>query len=147
MIGVTIASLVLTNKAVPRRKRLRLGADPRGRLSLRRHLHRIIPVMAMLQAGKNGPFAAGDRACSNIPTDRPNNAVYFWATGLLSSFLDNAPTYLVFFELAGGEAAKLMGPLGQTLAAISLGAVFMGATPISATRRISWSTPSPATPA
>ena len=29
---------------------------------------------------------------------------YFWATGLLSSFLDNAPTYLVFFELAGGEA-------------------------------------------
>jgi Na+/H+ antiporter NhaD/arsenite permease-like protein len=28
------------------------------------------------------------------------NAVYFWATGVLSSFLDNAPTYLVFFQLA-----------------------------------------------
>jgi Na+/H+ antiporter NhaD/arsenite permease-like protein len=28
------------------------------------------------------------------------NAIYFWATGVLSSFLDNAPTYLVFFQLA-----------------------------------------------
>jgi Na+/H+ antiporter NhaD/arsenite permease-like protein len=41
--------------------------------------------------------------------------------------LDNAPTYLVFFELAGGDADELMGPLAGTLAAISLGAVFMGA--------------------
>ena len=34
--------------------------------------------------------------------------MYFWATGLLSSFLDNAPTYLVFFNLAGGDAQTLM---------------------------------------
>jgi Na+/H+ antiporter NhaD/arsenite permease-like protein len=33
----------------------------------------------------------------------------------------------VFFELAGGDPAQLMGPLAHTLAAISLGAVFMGA--------------------
>jgi flagellar motor protein MotB len=46
---------------------------------------------------------------------------------VLSSFLDNAPTYLVFFQLAGGDPAILMGPLAGTLAAISLGAVFMGA--------------------
>jgi Na+/H+ antiporter NhaD/arsenite permease-like protein len=45
----------------------------------------------------------------------------------LSAFLDNAPTYLVFFELAGGNAAELMGPLAGTLAAISMGAVYMGA--------------------
>jgi Na+/H+ antiporter NhaD/arsenite permease-like protein len=57
----------------------------------------------------------------------PDNAVYFWATGVLSSFLDNAPTYLVFFQLAGGDPAALMGPLAKTLTAISLGAVFMGA--------------------
>ena len=46
---------------------------------------------------------------------------------MLSAFLDNAPTYLVFFELAGGDARELMGPLAPTLAAISMGAVFMGA--------------------
>jgi Na+/H+ antiporter NhaD/arsenite permease-like protein len=53
--------------------------------------------------------------------------MYFWATGILSSFLDNAPTYLVFFNTAGGDASVLMGDLSQTLLAISAGAVFMGA--------------------
>jgi Na+/H+ antiporter NhaD/arsenite permease-like protein len=52
---------------------------------------------------------------------------YFWATGLLSAVLDNAPTYLLFFNLAGGDAALLAGPLAQTLVAISAGAVFFGA--------------------
>ncbi len=52
---------------------------------------------------------------------------YFWATGLLSAFLDNAPTYLLFFSLAGGDAAQLAGPLESTLLAISGGAVFFGA--------------------
>ncbi len=58
---------------------------------------------------------------------RPNEVVYFWMTGALSSFLENAPTYLVFFNLAGGDAGVLMGPLATTLVAISAGAVFMGA--------------------
>ena len=53
--------------------------------------------------------------------------MYFWATGVLSSFLDNAPTYLVFFNTAGGDPAMLMNQLAPTLAAISAGAVFMGA--------------------
>jgi Na+/H+ antiporter NhaD/arsenite permease-like protein len=86
----------------------------------------ILPVLAMLQAGRGGAFAilltavtAGDGL--------PNEAAYFWLTGILSAVLDNAPTYLVFFELAGGDAAKLMGPLAGTLAAISMGAVYMGA--------------------
>jgi Na+/H+ antiporter NhaD/arsenite permease-like protein len=57
----------------------------------------------------------------------PHDVAYFWLTGALSAFLDNAPTYLVFFELAGGDPQTLMGPLAGTLAAISLGAVFMGA--------------------
>ena len=57
----------------------------------------------------------------------PHEAAYFWLTGVLSAFLDNAPTYLVFFELAGGDARELMGPLAGTLAAISMGAVYMGA--------------------
>jgi Na+/H+ antiporter NhaD/arsenite permease-like protein len=41
--------------------------------------------------------------------------------------LDNAPTYLIFFNLAGGDAETLMGPLAATLTAISAGAVYMGA--------------------
>ena len=53
--------------------------------------------------------------------------MYFWFTGVLSSFLDNAPTYVVFFNTAGGDPATLMGPMAQTLLAISCGAVFMGA--------------------
>ena len=86
----------------------------------------IIPVIAMLQAGVNGPFGAVVRAVTNADGS-PNPAMYFWATGILSGFLDNAPTYLVFFNTAGGDPVQLMGPLANVLAAISAGAVFMGA--------------------
>ncbi len=86
----------------------------------------IIPVIAMLKAGLDGPFAAVVAAVTR-PDGSPNPAAYFWATGLLSSFLDNAPTYLVFFNIAGGDPAVLMTTLAPTLAAISAGAVFMGA--------------------
>ncbi len=62
---------------------------------------------------------------------------FFWATGILSSFLDNAPTYVVFFETAASmtpdHAAGCLRLVDGTtimpamLTAISLGAVFMGA--------------------
>ena len=86
----------------------------------------IIPVIAMLQAGPRGSFAFLLEAVT-AHDGMPHEAAYFWVTGSLSSFLDNAPTYLVFFELAGGDAQELMGPLAGTLAAISMGAVYMGA--------------------
>lgn len=86
----------------------------------------IIPVMAMLQAGGDGTFAFLLQAVT-AKDGSPHEAAYFWLTGALSGFLDNAPTYLVFFELAGGEANELMGPMAGTLAAISMGAVYMGA--------------------
>ena len=86
----------------------------------------IIPVIAMLKAGVNGPFGAIVSAVTR-PDGTPDPAMYFWATGALSSFLDNAPTYLVFFNTAGGDPAVLMTTLAPTLAAISAGAVFMGA--------------------
>lgn len=86
----------------------------------------IIPVIAMLKAGVDGPFGGVVKAVTN-PDGTPNPAMYFWATGLLSSFLDNAPTYLVFFNTAGGDPAVLMTTLAPTLVAISAGAVFMGA--------------------
>ena len=86
----------------------------------------IIPVLAMLEAGRHGPFA-GLLAAVTAHDGSPHELAYFWLTGLLSAFLDNAPTYLVFFQLAGGDAAELMGKLAPTLAAISMGAVYMGA--------------------
>ena len=86
----------------------------------------IIPVIAMLRAGVDGPFGAIIAAVTR-PDGSPDPAAYFWATGLLSSFLDNAPTYLVFFNTAGGDPQVLMTTLAPTLAAISAGAVFMGA--------------------
>jgi Na+/H+ antiporter NhaD/arsenite permease-like protein len=54
---------------------------------------------------------------------------YFWATGALSSFLDNAPTYLTFLALGQGQglAAEVAGVPHAVLTAISAGAVFMGA--------------------
>jgi Na+/H+ antiporter NhaD/arsenite permease-like protein len=86
----------------------------------------IIPVIAILRAGLDGALAPLV-ALVTSPDGGPNDFAYFWMTGILSSFLDNAPTYLVFFELAGGDPEVLMTTLGTTLAAISAGAVFMGA--------------------
>jgi Na+/H+ antiporter NhaD/arsenite permease-like protein len=85
----------------------------------------IAPVTAMLRAGLDGPLAPILQLTRNgdglsLPL------AYFWLTGILSAFLDNAPTYLVFFELAGVEPAALSGAQAQILVAISAGAVFFG---------------------
>jgi Na+/H+ antiporter NhaD/arsenite permease-like protein len=84
------------------------------------------PVLAILKAGNGGVLAPIVGLVTNAD-GTANNAAYFWLTGALSSFLDNAPTYLVFFELAGGDPQKLMTSGALTLAAISSGAVYMGA--------------------
>lgn len=86
----------------------------------------IVPVIAMLRAGIDGPFGA-IIALVTRPDGSPDPAMYFWASGTLSSFLDNAPTYLVFFNTAGGDPQVLMNQLAPVLAAISAGSVFMGA--------------------
>ncbi|WP_432285578.1 sodium:proton antiporter [Aminobacter sp. BA135] len=86
----------------------------------------IVPVIAILRAGLDGAFAPLVALVTG-PGGEPDNLAYFWLTGALSSFLDNAPTYLVFFELAGGDPQALMTTFATTLVAISAGAVFMGA--------------------
>ena len=93
----------------------------------------IIPAISILQAGYEGALGS----LIEILTDNqgnPVNSMYFWLTGVLSSFLDNAPTYLVFFNIAGSYAPEdtimaefLMTQIPNTLTAISAGAVFMGA--------------------
>jgi Na+/H+ antiporter NhaD/arsenite permease-like protein len=99
----------------------------------------IIPALLILQAGERGALAGFVAAAS-----RPWH--YFWMSGILSSFLDNAPTYLTYFNLTLGKlaitehqvyeglrgvanampAAKL-DHLVSYLVAISAGSVFMGA--------------------
>ncbi len=86
----------------------------------------MVPVLAILKAGEAGAFAAVARAVTGAD-GQPLPWAYFWFSGVLSSFLDNAPTYLVFFNLAGGDPQVLMTTLAPTLAAISAGSVFMGA--------------------
>lgn len=84
----------------------------------------MIPAIAILRAGEHGALKSIITLVST--NGEPNNIMYFWLTGILSSFLDNAPTYLVFFNTAGGDPVYLMTHV-QTLLAISAGAVFMGA--------------------
>jgi Na+/H+ antiporter NhaD/arsenite permease-like protein len=85
----------------------------------------IVPAIAILRAGRDGALAGLVDLVGGAGA--PNNLAYFWLTGGLSSFLDNAPTYLVFFNIAGADPQHLMGEWAVTLGAISAGAVFMGA--------------------
>ncbi len=96
----------------------------------------IIPALAILKAGEHGALASLVKAVET-------NHDYFWVTGTLSSFLDNAPTYLTFFNTALGSlnltedqirVAFAAGNINEVypefihlLTAISLGAVYMGA--------------------
>lgn len=86
----------------------------------------MVTPIAMLKAGSEGPLGIVIKSL-NGPHGEFINSNFFWSTGIISSFLDNAPTYLIFFETAGGNAADLMTKYSQTLVAISTGAVFMGA--------------------
>lgn len=87
----------------------------------------IAPVLAILKAGESGALHSVVSLVHDS-AGNPVNTMYFWMSGILSAFLDNAPTYLVFFNMAGGDAQTLMsGPLFHTLLAISMGSVFMGA--------------------
>lgn len=87
----------------------------------------MVPAIAILKAGSAGALGFVIDLVKNPQTGEFVNSMFFWATGMLSSFLDNAPTYVVFFNTAGGDAMELMTTYADTLMAISMGAVFMGA--------------------
>ena len=90
----------------------------------------LLPAMAMLRVGEEGAMAFVVRAVREPPH-------FFWASGILSSFLDNAPTYLAFLSTAlgrlfpgvpeGEAVARIIREHPMFLAAISNGSVFMGA--------------------
>jgi Na+/H+ antiporter NhaD/arsenite permease-like protein len=125
-LAVTLASIAVTPRAV--RQGNMFSWHPMAEVAtlFAAIFITIGPVLAMLEAGLEGPLAPVLRLTANA-SGEPLPLAYFWLTGLLSAFLDNAPTYLVFFELAGGDPVYLTGPLNHVLTAISAGAVFFGA--------------------
>lgn len=126
LVAVTLCSLKITSSTVHQSNEFSWGPMQEVAKLFAGIFLTIIPVIAMLKAGINGPFSAIVSAVTRVD-GTPDPAMYFWAAGALSSFLDNAPTYLVFFNTAGGDPQILMNALAPTLAAISAGAVFMGA--------------------
>jgi len=126
LIAITLVSLALTPKSARLANEFGWGPILEVAKLFAAIFVTIVPVLAMLKAGLAGPFAPLVQAVSD-PAGAPIPAAYFWATGILSSFLDNAPTYLVFFNLAGGDPLVMTTGKVATLTAISAGAVFMGA--------------------
>ncbi len=126
LIAAGLVSLAITPKAVRAANEFSWGPILEVAKLFAGIFVTIIPVIAMLKAAEKGAFAPLVAMVAHAD-GTPNNAMYFWLTGILSSFLDNAPTYLVFFNLAGGDPQHLMNDIPWTLLAISCGAVFMGA--------------------
>lgn len=126
LVAIAIASLLLTSKTIRDGNGFNWGPILEVAKLFAGIFLTIIPVLAILKAGESGAMAGLVKLVKNAD-GTPVDIMYFWLSGILSSFLDNAPTYLVFFNLAGGDPAALMASLSQTLLAISCGAVFMGA--------------------
>ena len=126
LVGVALASLAITPRALREKNQFSWAPMQEVAKLFIGIFVTMVPVLAMLKAGEAGAFAAVTRAVTS-PDGSPLPWAYFWFSGVLSAFLDNAPTYLVFFNLAGGDPAVLMTTLAPTLAAISAGSVFMGA--------------------
>jgi Na+/H+ antiporter NhaD/arsenite permease-like protein len=86
----------------------------------------MIPAIAISLAGASGALSPLITLTTG-QDGQPLKADYFRRPESLSSFLDNAPIYQVFFNAAGDDAHALMNAFPQTLSAIGCGAVFMGA--------------------
>ena len=125
LLGLTYASWILTSQSIRKANEYTWFPIVEVAKLFAGIFITIIPAIAILKAGTEGALSAVVESVTN--DGQPLNYMYFWMTGILSSFLDNAPTYLVFFNTAGGDPNLLMGDLYETLLAISAGAVFMGA--------------------
>ncbi len=126
LVALAFASLVLTPKEIREHNAFHWGPIVEVAKLFAGIFITIVPVVAMLSAGRDGALGG----LASIVVDavgEPKNLPLFWMTGVLSAFLDNAPTYLVFFDLAGGNAVDLMTTHNATLKAISMGAVYFGA--------------------
>jgi Na+/H+ antiporter NhaD/arsenite permease-like protein len=115
LLGFVAVSLVFGPAAVREANRFTFGAILEVAALFLGIFVTMQPVLSILHV--QGP---------RLGIDTP--AEFFWTTGSLSSVLDNAPTYLVFFETAATLEGpnRVAGVPAALLAAVSLGAVFMG---------------------
>jgi Na+/H+ antiporter NhaD/arsenite permease-like protein len=130
LIGMGLLSLKFTPKAIREGNGFTWGPIQEVAILFAGIFMTIIPMLAMLRAGSEG-------AMGFIIGAVREPWQYFWASGSVSSFLDNAPTYLTFLNTALGrfypgqpevEAVHaLIAENAIYLVAISCGAVFMGA--------------------
>ena len=130
LLGLAALSWLTTSKALRRDNEYSWGPIREVAILFAGIFATMIPALLMLGAGEHGALAFIIRAV-NTP------AQFFWATGSLSSFLDNAPTYLTFLQTALGRLfpgipereaiARLIAETPAFLRAVSIGAVFMGA--------------------
>ncbi|MGH7163151.1 MAG: sodium:proton antiporter [Planctomycetota bacterium] len=121
MAAVAAVSLRATPRALRERNRFTFGPIVEVAVLFSGIFATMVPALAIL-----------DARGAEMGIERPWQ--YFWATGALSSFLDNAPTYLTFATTASAQSHVDPARLGELaahfphlLAAISCGAVFMGA--------------------
>ena len=126
LVGLALASLALTPAAIREHNVFHWAPIVEVAKIFAAIFVTIIPVLAMLAMGRDGALGFVTRFVVDAAGE-PRNIAVFWIAGLLSAFLDNAPTYLVFFNLAGGDAQDLMTAHAGTLMAISMGAVYFGA--------------------
>ena len=127
---MALLSLLTTKKALRRENEFSWGPIREVAYLFAGIFMTIIPALEILHAGERG-------ALGFLIREVTHPARYFWAAGTLSSFLDNAPTYLTFLATALGRfhpgvpEAQAIHELIATnhvyLMAISAGAVFMGA--------------------
>lgn len=117
-LGLVVLSLVLGSNAIRAENRFNYSAILEVAALFVGIFICMQPALQIL--GEVGPRLGIDSATK-----------FFWITGALSSVLDNAPTYVVFFETARtlevAGVPTMAGVAEPMLAAISLGAVFMGA--------------------
>jgi Na+/H+ antiporter NhaD/arsenite permease-like protein len=109
-IGCILASELLTPKAIRSQNRFAWRAMREIIILFFAIFATIGPAFVLLQAARVPPLPLA----------------WFWASGLASAVLDSAPTYLIFFEAAGGHAAALTKGSARLLTAVAAGSVFFG---------------------
>jgi len=116
MLSLTLLSLIFTRKSVRRGNQFAWGPIVEVAVLFIGIFVSMVPALALLRQH-------GGRLNLNSPAE------FFWLTGLLSAILDNAPTYLTFATLSaeGHDIGWLSTEKPHLMAAISCGAVFMGA--------------------
>ena len=130
IVGLGLLSLAITPAGLRRRNHFGWGPMREVAILFAAIFTTMVAPMLLLRAGETGPLAGALRGMQH-----PDH--FYWATGLLSSVLDNAPAYLTMVHTQlgrffpgtemGEAVARLVEERGNYLHAVSAGAVFMGA--------------------